>query len=496
MATNGLNNYGFTFPTFEEISSETKQSLKNVFGESLNTESNSVLDKIVSVLSEREYQQWLLMASVFSSQTMQGAEGIYLDDLFGKRGIYRRGRTKATGDIALTMDNTVDYYTILSKEDYTIDEDYVLTTDVQMSGNIIAQKILNKDLNLGDYIFYIFNQNVNETRSLSLTLTDKGTSSQSLNNFLNAIKSFIVDNTIASNEDRIFIDSASGSLYIGYDTSFQIIGLNARIDFKSTPAMGDKTFLASVIAKEAGARQKDVYSVTTISPEPAGFVAITNIKPFNSGSDIESDTEYRARATSTAQTAMAATRPAIISRLLNEVEGVEKVKIFDNPTPHTNSLGIPPFKFNTVVYGGTTEDISRMLYQLIACSNATYGAVGFEITTEDSQTEWVFHTKAESRPLSLLVKYRGSTLSSTEKNTITTALLAVFSGTDIGGTIYNTQLTTAVGSAINIGRFKNIEVLLKDVTAPDADFSSDDFIAEYNQVPVLSAINISFVQEV
>jgi len=141
MATNyGLTDSGFSLPGLDALIEETKASLKAAFGQNFNTQSNTVADLLTSILNEREYQLYLLAASVFSAQTMQGAEGIYLDDLLGKRGIYRRGKTRGSGTIDMTVNNTVPYNMVYSAAAWSIDNgSFELIRDTQVAGNVIAQ---------------------------------------------------------------------------------------------------------------------------------------------------------------------------------------------------------------------------------------------------------------------------------------------------------------------------------------------------------------------
>ncbi|AII27639.1 putative baseplate component [Escherichia phage Av-05] len=93
----GLNDYGFSIPSLDDLITDTKQSLIRAFGENFNTQTNSVVDKITTIFNEREYQLILLAASIYAAQTLAGAEGIYLDEILGRRGIFRRGKTKGSG---------------------------------------------------------------------------------------------------------------------------------------------------------------------------------------------------------------------------------------------------------------------------------------------------------------------------------------------------------------------------------------------------------------
>lgn len=492
MASNyGLTGSGFNLPPMDDLVEETKKTFKSAFGEDFNTESNSVADKMIQIFNEREYQLWLLMGAVYYSQTMQGAEGIFLDDLFGKQGIYRLGKTKSTGSVIMTLDDTVPYNAVYSVGTYTIDTDYQLSTDVQVAGNIIAQKILSTDLKPGGYRFQI--QNIADQSVKVLNLTLLSVSCTALSTFYGQIKDFIVDNTIESNRDRIIIDSTEGALYIGYDSNKKIIGLSSRVDFRTSPLIGEKTIVMDAKAIQAGVLSRDAHSVRTISPTPEGFVDMDNLSDFIAGADVESDNEYRIRATISMNDGRA-TRPAIISALLNRVEGIEKVRIFNNNTDKTNGLGIPPYRFMVVCYGGGTAEISRVLYDFIAMSNNTYGSTFYDITTEDDQVERIWHTKAVARNLEVRVRYRGRPLSVTEETAITDALVTSINGTMIAGTLYNVRLVGTVMSSTSPDRFTQVYVDIKNKGAPDDDYLNSDISADPTQVFIVEPEDITFSQ--
>lgn len=490
----GLTDYGFAIPSLDDLIADTKQTLIRTFGENFNTQANSIVDKITTILNEREYQLILLGASVYSAQTIAGAEGIYLDELFGKRGIYRRGKTKGSGTVMMTVTNTVPYNMVYDANSYTIDSgNFEFSNDVPVVGNIIAQKIMNADWVLGNYSLQIVNQLDGATKFLNLTLTDKTPNSAPLNTFMGQIKNFIIDNTAQLNSDRIFIDSNAGSLYIGYNANLERIGLNSRVDFRTSPIVGQRTLTMEVIAVEPGTISREAETVTNITPTPSGFVGLTNPRPFNEGSDVETDSDYKIRALSSVGTGAAATRPAVISAVL-AVEGVSKVRVFSNNTGTTNQFNIPPYKFETVVYGGSTEAISAALYKTIALSNATYGNTYHDIITEDDQEERIYHSKAAARQLTIRVKYRGKLLSKTEQDTIKDALMAVVDPLNVADTLYNIQLVSAVGSSISAGRFTQVICEVKNLTEPESAYTTADITAGMTEVFDLNAEDVTFQQ--
>lgn len=311
--------------------------------------------------------------------------------------------------------------------------------------------------------------------------------------FFQAIKNFIVNNTILVNEDRILIDTTEGALYIGYDSNKNMVGLSTAVDFRTSPLVGNKTIQADVRSIVPGVISRDAHTVSTISPVPDGFVEIDNLSDFIDGTDVESDNEYRLRATQSINQGKA-TRPAVYAALLNQVEGMQKVKIFNNNTDKTNALGIPPYRFMVVTYGGSTEDISRVLYETEALSNNTYGNVAFTITTEDDQPEVIYHTKATARQLEVRVRYRGRALSVSEEAAISEALADVVNDREIAATLYNLQLVAAVTNSSVVNRFTQVIVEVKDKGQPDSAYVSTDVVPQPTELFAVDTDDITFQQ--
>lgn len=495
MADYGLTPYGWAYPALNDIREEIRAVFKAVYGENFNTGTNSIADKFISIIAEREYQLWQLGYQIYTAQTLQGAEGIYLDDLFGKLGIYRLGQQKAEGDNVLTVDNTVPYAVVYQATDYTVDNgNFVFGADTPMLGNITAHKIVKADLSIGTYDLYITNPITQVQEHLSLTLADLNDAT--IISFFGDIKQFIVDNTILENDNLIVVDSDNVVLYIGFNISLKMVGLVSTVDFQILPIVGERSVNIQCIAVEAGPLDRDAGTVTQISPQPDGYINFVNIYPYTSGTDVESDNAYRIRAIALRSASSGkATRPAIITALLG-VEGVQRVKVFVNNTNTTDGRGIPPYMFETVVYGGLTEDISKALYNTIACSNRTFGTTSYNIQTEDGQTEVIRHTKASAYQLAVRVTYKGNPLTLNEENTVKQQLTSLVNASDINDTIYNINLTSAVVSSLTPNRFTKLVVETKPLADPDTSYTQDDITAPDDGVFNVSADNIFFIREV
>ena len=120
------------------------------------------------------------------------------------------------------------------------------------------------------------------------------------------------------------------------------------------------------------------------NPFPVGDTDLTNTKAvrFVDGTDAETDAELRSRAKEAVSEGGSATADAIVADLLNNVEGVSSVSLYENKTDTDNTPGgLPPYSFEAVVYGGDSLDIAESIYDNKAVTATDYGGVrGTEVT--------------------------------------------------------------------------------------------------------------------
>lgn len=496
----GLNSYGFDRPTLADIISDTKDTFTETFvGQNINVAENSVLDKIITIFADRESTLWELQEDIYYSQTLAGAENIYLDDILSKRGVFRNAATAASGNIQITLSSLASYTDNYSAGNFSILNDtFTNTEDFTIAGNIFAHKITNTSITANTtYTFTILNTTTEATASITASTTTTVIGSTALNTFYQKIKDFIVDNTIESNDDLIQIDTTNGILYIGYDTNYNLTGLNTLVDFKTAPVIGQRTIQVEIKANDVGYNPIYAGAVTSISPEPTGYISVTNISDFSTGSDVESDSEYRARADSISVSGAAATRSAIISGLL-DVDGVQKVKLYPNPTSSTSVEGVPAYQMMIVVYGGTTADIAQAIYDLIGVNIQTYGTTAYTVATEDKDSQIIYHTKATEHAFDVLISYKmtnSAALSEAEKTSIISSIVDLASTYTINSTVYNFQITSAVASSVSNSRFTYLQVKIKDTTETnDEMYTTGDVTVGGTEVVNITKDHILFEQ--
>jgi len=434
-----------------------------------------------------------MLAAVYSSQTINGAEGIYLDEILGRRGVFRKDASAGTGYATVISDGNAPWATI-------VDTSYVFQTFSGKQYKPSSSQLLNQRVSAytvtktaiqaagATVTFYVTDVNDGNLYSQAFT-----TSSPTL---MADIATFFIAHTDASDSANIFIDT--NTLYIGYLSTDLVnaVGLNAPTQIYSDKSIGTKHSDINVTAVETGYNEVLVGDIVNVTPTLTfGYVGVTNLTEFFAGSEVETDAEYRDRFNSVLDEATAATRSAIFKRV-SDLANVEKVKIYDNPTD-TPTAETGAFSFNVVVVGGETSEIATAIYETKPINTLTDGTTTYVISTEDGSTENIKFTFGDEVPYNVKVTYitvNGQPLSAAEQTAISTNIVNLVSSFTIAGTVYNAQLQSAVFSAIGFTRLSSLTVYTKLTTDGDGSYTTANITPAFDEVVSILSTDIIYEQ--
>ena len=125
-------------------------------------------------------------------------------------------------------------------------------------------------------------------------------------------------------------------------------------------------------AQVAGTFVANSSTVTVIVTPVAGWTAVTNPAPAIPGDEVDTDAQLRIRRAQQLAIAGSATVNAIRADLL-QVEDVDSVSIFHNPTDVVDADGLPPHSVEALVLGGTDAAVALALFETIAAGIETVG---------------------------------------------------------------------------------------------------------------------------
>lgn len=138
--------------------------------------------------------------------------------------------------------------------------------------------------------------------------------------------------------------------------------------------------LGTVVCTTAGVAGNTPENSITFIPRPlAGLDTVVNTLSAANGKDVESDTEFRARAISLLAAGSSSSLPAILSAV-REVAGVVDVSGVDNVLPYAVN-GIPAGGVAITVEGGEDADIAAAIYSAVAAGQPTVGTTTVNVTT-------------------------------------------------------------------------------------------------------------------
>ena len=491
MADYGLTDAGFVIPTFDDILNNYMNSLKNTFGADTATSEDTVFGQLFRIIAYTDYTLWEGMQGVYNTQTLDGAEGIYLDEIFSKRGFYRQSASPGSGYAYVKTNNKASWTYELSTEIY-------FNADNDLTYYVSTPTMLNSKV--GAYL--VSKANATATGQSAITFyiqsaIDGGLNSKTLNpastTFITDLTTFIKANVSAT--DRNYVRSDANNVYMGFNATDNVnpVGLITPVKFYASVPLGTKWSEIPVTGAESGYNPVGVESITGISSTFAGYLDTGNFYAFSPGRDIETDAEFRSRFNDNLDEANAATRAAIVRALLL-TDGVTKVKIYDNPTLHDQTYA-PAMTFQTIVYGGNAEQVAQVLYDTKPINTLTYGTTAITITTEDGGQEIIRFSPGDSKIYSLKLVYQsanGTTLSTTEKENIVAALANLEAYFELGSVVTNDQIKGVIYSALAFGRLTSLRVYVKLNTEDDSKYTEGDIVPAYNIVPSFDLENISY----
>lgn len=200
-----------------------------------------------------------------------------------------------------------------------------------------------------------------------------------------------------------------------------------------------------------------VNTSTNLYPVGDNSYQDTNAEPFIIGKDQETDPELRGRAKESVSSGGDATHDALVNEILDTVDGVTSVSVYENKTDtdNTGTGGLPPHSFEAVVYGGDGLDIAQTIFDKKALTSRDYsGANGTSVSktvTADSNGQQF--TIEFSRPTAVNVS-------------ITMDL--VVSGTYVGNTEIKDRIIEYIGGdqsdgTVSVGLGVGEDVVLDEV---------------------------------
>lgn len=223
-------------------------------------------------------------------------------------------------------------------------------------------------------------------------------------------------------------------------------------------------------------------TLTTIVTPVYGWLGVTNNYQANPGVDEETDASLRERyAQATASPANTVFESMIAS--VSQVDGVSKLKVYENDTGITDDNGLPPHSVTFVVEGGDNADIATEIYYKKTPGCYTNGDVEVNLTSETGNVTVVrfYRPTYKTVYVKVLVK-KLSGYNDNYATNIKNAIVEYIEGIEISEVVYRSILwSLAVGQ---LGSIQSPEFAVTDIqlSTDGSSYNTNDIAMFFNEV--------------
>lgn len=488
----GVTEYGFVRKTLQEILASMKLNVKSKLGDDWNITTGSIEDQFLSVFAEEADQCWQGVEGVYSSQTIDGAEGVYLDDVLSQQGVYRQGSTASSGKAILlsnyatvSLGSTVNTTATVSASNNII---YKVQEQVSLDNYMSAYTLAANQISVGvTYTFTLYNVNSPNNKTFVWTPTTESDKDTMLRNFV-----VFINDTVLDKPSNAYYNSATRTLYLGFNqnTNLPQPFNKGQLYLTSTPRVGNLGHTLSLKTDTLGFNSLPPNGLINLTPTYTGYQSVVNGDDFNSGSDVQTDAEYRLSAINIKDSSVAGTVDSLISSLLR-VEGVVDAEVYENPTSQfiydvSNNTVVEPFTYNVAVLGGDDNEVAQVILDKSPANTKRYGTYSALAVNTKGLSVPVNFTRVGYFDVEVEVSYKtkdNTILTEQEKVNVARNISQATSELRIGDSVPKNLLEAVTFQSVAFSRLSQVSVQLKDLTDVGAVFTANDIVADHDEKP-------------
>ncbi len=347
---------GLEIRRFPEVLEDIVTDEQSNIDPDINTDDDELLGQLNQIIAQAIADQEALAEAVNDNFNPLKAEGLNLDDLANIIGI---SRIAATESSTTTQTFTGDDGTVVplgsilqnpnTSDRFLTSASVTLSISDCISCSLSVQNVLNNT----NYIVVV--------NSTPYDYLSDGDATEA--EILSGLKALVDADGSAT-----WTATVNGSLLelaTSDSSNIAVSGLVQMLPGKATDS-------GSVKAEFTGELVVSPNTVTVIVTAVSGWDSTTNPDAYIKGRDQETDEELRVRFLQSQQIAGSATVPAIEDSVRN-LSGVLSTSVFENRSFVVDGDGRPPKSFETIVEGGTDQEVAQQIYDSKPAGIETYG---------------------------------------------------------------------------------------------------------------------------
>ena len=470
-----LTEQGFDRPRLNEIKADYDQRFTDALGP-INTSPDAVAGQIIGIFSAALDDAWEALQNTYDAMYPATAEGTSLDGAVSLVGLERLGATPTTV-IAMCYGTqaTVIPAGALAR---ALDNRQYVTTAATTISNTSAGDVeitVTTVTNLANY------QVIAGGTSVVYTADADATAAEIAAGLAELFDPLVFLATSSQGVLRIRAADQYSDFTVTVDSKLTITKLGTPVTFT---------------ALDMGAYVLPAGALNAIDSSVLGWTEVYNLVAGDTGRFVETDEELRARHAETVRVTGAATVQAIRSRILQDVDSVTSVSVFENRTHLFVGL-MPPHSFETVVSGGSNQAVADKIWQVKPAGIETYGNTAVQVLDDNGDLQIIKFSRPADKyawiRVSVNALYPEEPLPAAVVSAIKAAVLSYGNGLGVGqdvitqrfyGPIYTA--TTGIGSI-------TVEAALTTLSTDTPVYSIGNVAVERAEIAVFDQLRVSVV---
>lgn len=389
----GINITGFNRKTLQDILAEISADFKAQIGE-VNDADGSVFSQVVRPMATQLAEAWEALEAVYQSGSINGAEGVSLDNLVGLNFITRLPASKTL--VLAAVQGTIGTIIPAGNRASLSESNNLTLFEAVAPVTISASNCVKIKVTVTTGI-------ISTAYTVTLAGVDYPVTSATADPIL-----------IAAQLVAVITASLIYQVVDNLDGSFTVQALDQTLLFSALVganlAISDIANTQSYAAVDTGVIACPTGTLDTIENAVSGFASITNFQDGVLGRDAETDKELRTRRLKILSLAGKSTRAAILAKLLSgEIDGITEAFVYENITDVTDINGRLPHSVECVVEGGDEIEIATAIHNTRGAGIQTYGNVnsfaGVAITDSEGFPQTVHFSRPVPKYAHILATY-------------------------------------------------------------------------------------------
>jgi len=480
----GLTSLGFINKRLSDILTEKRAKAVQLFqdqtavGDVVDTSDSSILGRLIALDAAGESLLWEQMQDLYGAFDPNTATGISLDNLVALGGITRLGSSFSTAQVILAGDNGTLVASGLTIGSTVDSSQWTLLSPVALSPTSATGATFSPLVVADNTLYTITYSSISTSNSINYT---SGTG---------ATAATIVAGIAA------LVGTSHPTLtatVVGSVVTLVRVDEFAVVSFTTTSNLGITKVqkIGEVQSTVSGPVDAEVNSLSKILTPQLGWDSVYNPTAASPGRNLETDDELRLRFRETKFERASNILEALYSSLIS-LDGVQEVRIYENDTDTTDSLGVPAHSFMPIVLGGLSSDIAESIWENKPMGIRSYGdtvVVIYDNQGVDGGQGFAHNIgfeRPDPVPLYITMTLEtDSNFPATGKDDIASALVAYIGTLGIGDDVIYSRLYTPINSVAGF----QVDSLFVG-TSPSPTGTGPTIPIAFNQIASISSVNI------